>query len=39
LENGTLRPFVGREIHLSDAPLSHHAVMEPGAYGKIVLIP
>jgi NADPH2:quinone reductase len=39
LENGTLRPFVGREIQLSDAPLAHHAVMEPGAYGKIVLIP
>ena len=39
LENGTLRPIVGREIPLADAPRAHEAVMEPGAYGKIVLIP
>lgn len=39
LENGTLRPVVGQEIPLADAPRAHHAVMEPGAYGKIVLIP
>jgi len=39
LENGTLRPIVGREMPLSDAPLAHHAIMQPGAYGKIVLIP
>lgn len=38
LENGTLRPVVGKEIPLADAPRAHHAVMEPGAYGKIVLI-
>jgi hypothetical protein len=24
---------------LADAPLAHRAVMEPGAYGKIVLVP
>jgi len=39
LENGTLRPVVGRELPLSRAPESHVAVMAPGAKGKIVLIP
>jgi NADPH2:quinone reductase len=39
LENGTLRPVVGREMKLSDAVKAHVAVLEPGAYGKIVLIP
>jgi NADPH2:quinone reductase len=39
LENGTLRPVIGREMPLADAPRAHAAVMEPGAYGKIVLIP
>jgi len=39
LENETLRPVVGQEIPLSEAPRAHIAVMEPGSYGKIVLIP
>jgi len=39
LENGTLRPVVGQQIPLADAPRAHQAVMEAGAYGKIVLIP
>jgi len=39
LENGTLNPVVGREMPLSQAVQAHAAVMEPGAYGKIVLIP
>jgi NADPH2:quinone reductase len=39
IENQTLRPVVGQEIPLSEAPRAHIAVMEPGAYGKIVLIP
>jgi NADPH2:quinone reductase len=39
LENRTLRPFVGQEMPLADAPHAHMAVMEPGAKGKIVLIP
>jgi len=39
LENGTLRPVVGKEMPLADAPRAHEAVMQPGAYGKIVLIP
>ncbi len=38
LENGTLRPIVGQEIPLADAAKAHQAVMEPGAYGKVVLI-
>jgi NADPH:quinone reductase len=39
LESGALRPVVGREMALADATRAHEAVMEPGAYGKIVLIP
>lgn len=39
LESGTLRPVVGREMALSDAAGAHRAIMEPGAFGKIVLIP
>ena len=39
LENGTLRPVVGREMSLADAAKAHVAVLEPGAYGKIVLKP
>jgi NADPH2:quinone reductase len=39
LENGTLTPVVARELPLSDAVKSHVAVMEPGAKGKIVLVP
>jgi NADPH2:quinone reductase len=36
---GTLNPIVGRELALADAARAHEAVLEPGAYGKIVLIP
>jgi NADPH2:quinone reductase len=39
LESGTLRPIIGKEMPLADAPKAHVAVLEPGAYGKIVLIP
>jgi len=39
LENGTLNPVVGREMPLADAARAHEAVMEPGALGKIVLVP
>ena len=31
LENGTLRPVIGKEIPLADAQKAHVAVMEPGA--------
>jgi NADPH:quinone reductase len=39
LENGTLRPAVGQEWPLAEAAKAHEAVMSPGAYGKIVLVP
>jgi NADPH:quinone reductase len=39
LEAGTLRPFVGRELPLSEAARAHEEVLRPGAYGKIVLKP
>ncbi|MGB8508970.1 MAG: zinc-binding dehydrogenase, partial [Pyrinomonadaceae bacterium] len=39
LEKGTLRPVVGQEIPLAEAARAHEAVLESGAYGKIVLIP
>jgi NADPH2:quinone reductase len=39
LANGTLNPVVGREMPLADAARAHAAVMEPGAHGKIVLLP
>jgi NADPH2:quinone reductase len=39
LENGTLTPVIGREMPLEEAGRAHEAVMEPGALGKIVLVP
>jgi NADPH2:quinone reductase len=39
LANGTLRPVVGREFPLAQAAAAQQAVLEPGAYGKIVLVP
>jgi NADPH2:quinone reductase len=39
LENGTLRPVVGKEIPLAEASAAHRDVMEPGSHGKIVLVP
>lgn len=39
LESGSLNPVVGKEMPLADAAKAHVAVMEPGAHGKIVLIP
>ena len=38
MENGTLRPVVGLELPLAEAPKAHRKVMEPGAFGKIVLV-
>jgi NADPH:quinone reductase len=37
--SGALSPVVGTELTLADAPRAHTLVMEPGAKGKIVLIP
>jgi NADPH2:quinone reductase len=39
LERCGYRPEVGKEVPLGDAPKAHEAVMKPGAYGKIVLVP
>lgn len=37
--NGTLTPVIAREFPLAEAPAAHRAIMEPGAFGKIVLVP
>jgi NADPH2:quinone reductase len=39
LRNGSLRPVVGQEIPLAQAPRAHEAVMEAGHHGKVVLVP
>jgi NADPH2:quinone reductase len=39
LENGTFRPVIARELPLADAAQAHHAIMESGTIGKIVLLP
>jgi len=39
LENGTLRPVVGKQMPLAEAARAHKEILEPGAFGKIVLIP
>jgi NADPH2:quinone reductase len=39
MDNGTLRPVVGKEIPLAEAARAHTEIMQPGAHGKIVLIP
>ena len=38
LENGTLRPIVGRELPLAEAARAHKEILEPGSAGKIVLV-
>ena len=39
LGNGTLNPVIRKELPLDQAAQAHVAVMEPGAFGKIVLVP
>jgi len=39
LEDETLRPVIRHEIPLSEAPRAHEIIMEPGAYGKTILVP
>jgi len=39
LGDGTLRPVIAAELPLASAPEAHRRIMEPGARGKIVLIP
>jgi NADPH:quinone reductase len=38
-ENGALRPIVGKELPLAEAARTHKEILEPGAAGKIVLVP
>jgi NADPH2:quinone reductase len=39
LANGTFAPLAGRELPLAQAAEAHRLVLEPGAFGKIALIP
>ncbi len=39
ISDGSLRPVIGRELPLAEAAEGHKAVLEPGAHGKIVLVP
>jgi len=39
LENGSLRPVIGKEFPMAESAQAHRAVMEPGSFGKIVLLP
>ncbi len=39
LADGSLHPVIGRRLPLAEAPEAHDAVLRPGAYGKILLIP
>src|SRR5436309_3492281 len=39
LENGTLRPVVGKELPLAEAARAHKEILEPGAGGNILLVP
>ncbi len=36
---GKVRPVIGRQMPLAEAAAAHVAVLEPGAYGKIILVP
>jgi NADPH:quinone reductase len=37
--NGTLKPVIGQNFPLKNAAEAHRLIMEPGANGKIVLVP
>jgi NADPH2:quinone reductase len=39
LQNGTLRPVIGKEFPLTEAAQAHHAAMEQASFGKIILVP
>jgi NADPH2:quinone reductase len=36
---GKVRPIIGRQMPLAEAAAAHVTVLEPGAHGKIVLVP
>jgi NADPH2:quinone reductase len=39
LQEGWLRPVVGREMKLADAPRAHRHILERPALGRLVLVP
>jgi NADPH2:quinone reductase len=39
LRDGSLRPVIGRELPLADAPRAHRLLLERPALGKLVLVP
>lgn len=39
LANGSLNPIIRQELPLKDAAMAHELVLQPGASGKIVLVP
>ena len=39
LESGVARPVIGKKLPLSEAARAHEEILQPGSYGKIVLIP
>jgi NADPH2:quinone reductase len=39
LENGVLKPVIACELPLSQAPRAHQQILQPGAHGKIILLP
>lgn len=39
LENGTLHPLVGKKLPLGEAARAHKEILEPGAVGKMILVP
>jgi NADPH2:quinone reductase len=39
LENGTIRPVVGKELPLAEAVRAHKEILETGALGKTILVP
>ena len=39
LRSGVLRPVVGEELPLREAAAAHRRILEPGARGKLILIP
>jgi NADPH:quinone reductase len=39
LAAGVIRPVIGQSFPLAQAPAAHEAVLAPGAYGKIVMVP
>jgi NADPH:quinone reductase len=39
LRSGTVRPVVGEELPLREAATAHRRILEPGAHGKLILVP